>query len=298
MNTRILISYTYFLPAFKAGGPVQSIAHLIRNVNQDYEIFVITSNTDLGQKEPINVIPNTWHDFENGKAKVIYLSKENTNAFYIKMLIEKTNPAKIFVNGIYSIPFSIAPAFFFPQKTIIHVRGMLYPAALLQKAWKKFFFLSSFKLIGLHKRISFCVSDAKEEEYAKAVFGNNIKVHIAQNFPTYFPALEPLEKGIGQLYLCSIGLISPMKNHAMVLEALALVKTEIVWGIYGPIKDSIYWENCQKLLCNLPANIKVKYKQEINPSLVFDTLKKYHVFILPSQSENFGHALYEAMIAA
>jgi glycosyltransferase involved in cell wall biosynthesis len=267
-------------------------------VHQDYEIVVITSNTEFGEKESINVIPNTWQDFENGKAKVIYLSKEHANAFYIKKLIENINPAKIFVNGIYSIPFSIAPAFFFPKKTIMHVRGMLHPGALAQKAFKKKLFLTGIKLLGLHKKITFCVSDSKEKEFTQIVFGQHSKIAIAQNFPASFEAMESIDKNIGEIKLISIALISAMKNHALVLEAFALVKSDIIWDIYGPIKDPKYWEKCKELIAKLPSNITVTYKGEINPTQVYHTLHTYHFFILPSESENFGHALYEAMIAA
>jgi glycosyltransferase involved in cell wall biosynthesis len=298
LKLKLVICYNYFLPAYKAGGPVQSIAHLIRNVHEVYEIFVITSNTDLGEKEPINVIPNTWQEFENGKAKVIYLSKEYANAFYIKKLIENINPAKIFVNGIYSIPFSIALAFYFPKKTIMHVRGMLHPCALAQKAFKKKFFLAGINLLGLHKKITFCVSDAKEKEFTQIIFGKNSKIAIAQNFPASFDAIEPINKNTGVLKLISIALISPMKNHALVLEALSLVKYNIIWDIYGPIKDNDYWKNCKELITQLPFNITVVYKGVIHPAQVYHTLNNYHFFILPSESENFGHALYEAMVAA
>ncbi len=295
---KLVVLSEYFAPGYKYGGPISSIVNFQNELKYELKIYIISSNKEFSSKVILNVKADVWLKYGFEKSFIFYKTK--TLFYFIKILflIKKINPLKIFVNGIYSIPFSIIPALLFPKKTIMHVRGMLHPGALGQKAWKKKLFLGIFKIVGLHKRINFCVSDAKEEEYTKAVFGNNIKVHIAQNFPAYFPALEPLGKGIGQLYLCSIGLISPMKNHALILEALALVKTEIVWDIYGPIKDSIYWKNCQKNLANLPANIKVNYKQEINPSLVYDTLKKYHVFILPSQSENFGHALYEAMIAA
>lgn len=298
MKTKIVILYNYFLPAFKAGGPVQSIAHLIKNMHQDFEIFIITSNTELGGKDPINVITNNWKDFENGKAQVIYLSKENANAFYIKKLIENINPNKIFVNGIYSIPFSIAPAFFFPEKTIMHVRGMLHPGALAQKAFKKKLFLSGIKLLGLHKKITLCVSDSKEKVFTQIIFGLNTKIAIAQNFPASFEAIEPINKNIGELKLISIALISAMKNHALVLEALSLVKNNVIWDIYGPIKDNEYWEKCKELIAKLPSNISVVYKGEINPTQVYQTLNNYHFFILPSESENFGHALYEAMAAA
>ena len=298
MKPKLVICYNYFLPDFKAGGTVQSIAHLIRNVHQDFEIFVITSNTEFGENEPINVIPNTWQDFENGKAQVIYLSKEHANAFYIKKLIENINPNKIFVNGIYSFHFSVAPAIFFPQKTIMHVRGMLHPGALAQKPFKKKLFLSGIKLLGLHEKITFCVSDSKEKEFTQIIFGENSKITIAQNFPASFEAMEPINKNIGELKLISIALISAMKNHALVLKALASVEHNIIWDIYGPIKDNEYWVKCKELIAKLPPNVTVVYKGEINPTQVYQTLNNYHFFILPSESENFGHALYEAMVAA
>ena len=293
---RILITYNHFLPAFKAGGPIQSIANLIRNIHGEFEIYVITSNTDLGNIEPLNIISNSWQDFENGKAKVLYLSKNNAKAFYIKKIIQELNPNRIFVNGIYSIPFAIAPAFFFPQKTIMHVRGMLHPGALAQKPLKKKLFLLGIKLLGLQEKITFCVSDTLEKEYTRAIFGKNTNIRVAQNFPTTFEAIAPIKKEIGELKLVSIALISAMKNHALVLDSLALVKGKINWDIYGPIKDPAYWEKCKQLMAKLPSNITVVYKGEINPDQVYETLVNYHFFILPSQSENFGHALYEAMI--
>ena len=297
MKPKLVICYNHFLPAFKAGGPIQSIANLIRNLDAEYEIYVISSNLDFKSVEPLNVKINVWQDFENGKAKVIYLSKENLSSSFVKKLITELNPYKIFVNGIYSIPFAIAPAFYFPTKTIMHVRGMLHPGALAQKTTKKKLFLTFFKLLGIQKKIHFCVSDEKEMEYAKAIFGENIRINIAQNLPASFDILPTIRKEIGCLNLISIALISPMKNHLLVLEALTKVKSKIVWHIYGPIKDKSYLENCQELILKLPINVKVNYMGEINPNIVYNSLANYHMFILPSQSENFGHALYEAMIA-
>jgi glycosyltransferase involved in cell wall biosynthesis len=122
-------------------------------------------------------------------------------------------------------------------------------------------------------------------------------VNIAQNSPASFDMLPATKKEKGTLNLMSIALISPMKNHQLVLEALAFVKSSITWSIYGPIKDKPYWENCEKLISQLPPNIMVKYMGDINPTGVYSALATCDFFILPSQSENFGHALYEAMIA-
>lgn len=297
MKKKVVICYPHFLPAYKAGGPIQSIANLIRNLQEELELYVITTNKDLGSEAVLNVIPNAWQDFENGKAKVIYLSPEKITLFRIKHLIQDINPDTIFVNGLYSIPFSLAPAVCFPNITIMHVRGMLHPGALAQKKLKKQLFLKAIKWLGISRKIVFCASDAQEAVFTKTIFGKNAKVHIAQNFPAHFNALPALQKEVGHISLVSIALIGPMKNHDLILEALSLVKATVQWHIYGPIKDNTYWENCLQLIKNLPKNISVSYEGEVIPTEVYATLKKYHFFILPSESENFGHALYEAMIA-
>ena len=292
-----MVLYDYFFPAFKAGGPIQSIKNLINNIYDNFEIYVITSNLELGSNQILNVLPDIFNDFENGKAKVIYLSKVKRNISSIVNLIYSINPDKIFVNGIYSIKYSIVPSFYFPDKTIMHVRGMLHPGALEQKKIKKKLFLAFFKLLKLHKTIQFCVSDEKEKFYTQAIFGTKTKINIAKNFPANFDLLPTQKKEIGNLKLISVALVSPIKNHLLVLEALTMVKSSITWHIYGPIKDKEYWVNCNRKISFLPPNIKVKYMGVINPNQVYETLESYHMFILPSQSENFGHALFEAMMA-
>ena len=296
MLPKLLICYSYFLPAYKAGGPIQSIANLIRNLHADFDIYVLTSNTEFGG-QVLEIETNKWIDFEQNKAKVMYLSPENQSFFFIKKMLQQVQPDKIFVNGIYSIPFTWIPALLYPAKTIVHVRGMLHPGALNQKSTKKRLFLAGVKSSSLHLKVTFCVSDETEAQHTKTVFGEKVKVQIAQNFPASFEALPALHKEVGEVKLVSIALISPMKNHALVLEAIQHVKSTVVWDIYGPIKDPKYWESSKQLLPLLPSNCIVSYKGELNPTQVYSTLQNYHVFILPSESENFGHALYEAMIA-
>ena len=248
---KLLICYSYFLPAFKAGGPIQSIANLIRNLQEDFDIYVMTSNLEFGCDDLLTVPPNEWVDFEQNKAKVMYLSPENQSFFFIKKMLQQVQPDKIFVNGVYSLPFTWIPALLYPAKTIIHVRGMMHPGALNQKSLKKRLFLAGVKSLGIHLKVTFCVSDEKEAQFTKAVFGEKVKVQIAQNFPASFEALPALQKEVGEIKLVSIALISPMKNHALVLEALQQVKSKVVWDIYGPIKDQKYWEQCKKIILSL-----------------------------------------------
>jgi glycosyltransferase involved in cell wall biosynthesis len=74
-------------------------------------------------------------------------------------------------------------------------------------------------------------------------------------------------------------------------------EVSIEYNIYGPIKDQQYWEACEAQIKKLPPNITVNYHGDIAPGKIVDALAANHVFILPSKSENYGHAIYEAMSA-
>jgi len=83
----------------------------------------------------------------------------------------------------------------------------------------------------------------------------------------------------------------------VILESLGNIESVIQYDIYGPVKDAGYWDECLTKIKLLPHNIKVTAHKEIDPSKVKEVLTGAHVFILPSKSENFGHAIYEALSA-
>lgn len=240
---------------------------------------------------------NKWNDFENGSAKVFYLQSNKLKT--IKALIDEVNPDKIIVNGIYSIPFAWYPAWLYPKKTIMHIRGMLHPGALGQKALKKRLFLLLIGLTGITKKIQFWVSDEAEAQFTRKQFPASQKIWVVPNLPASFKTSEVLPKAPNKLMLCSIALISPMKNHLLVVKALTELQIEIgaqlTYHIYGPVKDQKYWMECLIEMNRIKERIEVKYMGEIEPTHIESTLEKYHAFILPSQSENFGHAIFEAL---
>ena len=57
----ILILIDWFLPAYKAGGPVRSVANLIENLKNDFEFKIVTGDRDLGDTSPFkDVKTNSW----------------------------------------------------------------------------------------------------------------------------------------------------------------------------------------------------------------------------------------------
>lgn len=173
---------------------------------------------------------------------------------------------------------------------------MLHPGALSQKNIKKKLFLSAWKLFDMHKKVSFHASDEEEKKHIEHFFGEEINILVAGNYPRKFKQHSLVKKN-GFIKLVSVGLISPMKNHLMILEAFEHTPAIIEYHRCGPVKDMVYWQKCLDQMKQLPVNVTVKYHGEVAPGLVEEMLHKGHVFILPSKSENFGHAFYEALSA-
>ena len=291
----VLIFYNYFTPAYKAGGPIQSINSMIRALSEDYNFNIFCSDVDHDGTH-LNVQTDTWLPFN--QSKVLYATSRFLKAESVNNLIKETKPRVLFINGIYSWYFNMLPLLRSKGvRKIVSVRGMLHPGALSQKAFKKKLYLIFWKFLGLHKRCEFHATTIDEKHFIEKVFGTDITTWVAGNFPNVLDYQQAVKKRERSLILISVALVSPMKNHLLVLQALKDIRVSIEYKIYGPIKDTVYWKQCEELLKLLPANVKVVYAGEVVPALIPDALKEADVFILPSKSENFGHAIYEAMTA-
>lgn len=287
----VLIFIPWFSPAYKAGGPIRSIANLVEGGEGETRYRIICSNKDLdGAILPVEA--DRWLSF-NACTQVWY------SAVAFPKEGEASGPATVLlINGIYSWPYNLKPVLFSKAgRIIVSVRGMLHPGALSQKAGKKKLYLRLWKILGLQRKVEFHAADAQEKDHIRAVFGPLARVHIAANLPRVLQKQPVREKRAGVLNLVTIALVSPMKNILPVLQALKKLEATVQFRLYGPVKDQAYWKCCQELLPTLPANIRFSYGGDIHPDQVPAALEKGDVFILPSKSENFGHALFEALSA-
>ena len=293
--TKIFITIPWFLPAFRAGGPVQSIANLVKEY-EDVEYFIFCGDTDLNGGELENITTGEWVRY-NDHTRVWYSGPDKISDSMVKQ-VEEIKPDILYIIGMFSWHFNMVPLLFCKApKKILSTRGMLHPGALSQKKWKKKIYLEIFKLLEYHHKVHFHATDEEENKYISKYFGEAATIFTAGNFPNKIDALPVAEKEPGNLKLVSIALISPMKNILMVLTAMAKCNYHIEYNIYGPVKDTNYWELCKEKIKTLPGNIRVNYHKEIVPQKVKEVLMNAHVFILPSKSENFGHAIYEALSA-
>ena len=50
---RLLLLSDWFDPAYKAGGPIRSAVNFVKQMKDDYEIFILTSDRDLNDMKPL-----------------------------------------------------------------------------------------------------------------------------------------------------------------------------------------------------------------------------------------------------
>lgn len=291
----VFITIPWFAPAYKAGGPIQSMVNLITNYTTNISYKIFCSNKDLDGSALQNIETDTWVKYNNC-TEVFYTS--NFSKKILNREIETVKPDVLFIIGMFSWQYNILPMLMpFKNKKILSVRGMLHPGALSQKSIKKNIFINILKVLKISNKLIFHATDTEEEMHVKNIFGNNAQVKVASNFGKQIQNKSIIPKEVSFLKLITVALISPMKNYLLVLQALKKCTANIDYTICGPVKDEAYWQLCLNEIKLMPSNITVNYIGEVLPAVVEKELRSNHVFIMPSKSENFGHAIFEALSA-
>lgn len=291
MKNEILIFYDWYSPAFKAGGPIQSLNNLVAYLEKDHQVKILCSNKD-NDNSILNVLSNSWTQISATTS--IWYNSETSIFKWIKFI--KQQQSKIwYLNGIYSLRYNIIPIIFKRKsKVVIAPRGMLQAGALSNKKFKKYIYLFLLNIFGGFKNVYWHATDEQEALDIKKWFPHSNKIFLVSNIPkSPIPSITIPEKKQGVLNLIYLSLISEKKNLHLLLKSIQDLKG-VTLDIYGPIKDKNYWERKCKPLLNQMQNV-AKYKGEVEPINVQNTIANYDVFILLTSGENFGHAIYESL---
>lgn len=298
---RILVLADWYLPAYKAGGPVKSVAALVYHLRADYDFYIITSDKDAFETQSLPVETKTWTIGKYGE-KVLYLPGKISKGD----LLEAANGIEydvVYINSFFSKPFSIYPLLLQKQgkinkPVVLAPRGMLRTGALAIKPAKKKIFLALSKLGGLHKNITWHATSEQEVNEIRNIYGANAEVVLAANL-TLPPAHKRTnyEKKSGELKVCSVTRLVRNKKIDLAIEILKEIKEgKISYDIYGPAEDKAYYEECLVLTKDLRSELTITFHGNIEPQEVEGKLQEHHVFLLPTETENFGHAIIEAML--
>lgn len=302
---KILIFVDWYLPGYKAGGPIRSIANMYSHLKNDYTFRIVTSDMDLHADKPYpSVVSDTWTKGPDG-CDVMYLSAAKRNYKTILQILKEERADFIYLNSVFSKIFTLYPLLarkrhFGVRKVILAPRGMLGKGALDIKPVKKKVYLRWMKMMGLCYTIRWHASSPSEEKEIKKVFGQSASTQVALNLSESRTIVyHPKSKKPGTLKMAFLSRISFKKNLTGTLQLLAKTSAahHIQFDIFGPIEDEDYWAKCKTLIAEMPAHVKVNYKGAIPNEQVANTLKDYHFSILLTFNENFGHSIIESMAA-
>lgn len=301
---KVLVFIDWYLPGFKAGGPIRSCANMVGRMEEHFHFKVFTGNSDLGESIPYSeVITDAWNTLPGGE-EVFYSSAAFRSHANIEKLIRAEAPDVIYLNSMFSKWFTLVPLMIAKKygkaKVVIAPRGMLSPGALGIKSGKKRIFLSFSKMLRLFNGVRWHASTEVEVGEIKKMFGHHVDVIHAMNLtPLPEQALPPASKNADELRLVYIGRISLVKNTLQSIESLAFLKgnCRVKYDIYGPHDDAEYLQKCKDAAGALPENVKVEFKGPIKNSSVTEVLRQAHFMFMLTFNENFGHAIAEALSA-
>lgn len=300
---RVLVFIDWYLPGYKAGGPIQSCANLVHHLADQFDFFIVTRNTDYCETAAYTGIKSDeWNVIDANGTQVYYFSDANLNFKSIKKICQDTAFDFAYINGVYSYYFSILPLYFLKgnstKKIIVAARGMLAQSAIQVKKTKKNIFLVLAKSLGLFKKVTFQASTAAEVKDIEKAIGKDTLIVEAGNLPRKITQLifEAKKKSSGKLRLVNVARIAPEKNLKFALQILKEVKAEIEFDFFGPIYNESYFKECAQLIEQMPSNIKVNYRNSLKSEEVAATILTYHALLMPTLGENFGHIILESFV--
>lgn len=298
---KILVLNGQYLPGYKGGGPIQSCVNMIENLSDKFEFYVLCADRDFKSDKPYeNIKINSWNQV--GSAKVFYMSPERQTIKGFNEIFSNIEFDIIYLNGFFSPIFTIKPLILKwvgklkGKKIIITPRGD-FTGGCENKKLKKYLYIYLCKFIGLYRGLIWHATSELEERDINHKFKNANIFTVPNLAAKYIPKDNIIDKRQGELKLVFISRIFPKKNLKFALEVLREIKEgNIIFDIYGPMEDKQYWDECMKVIKEIPSNVKVAYKGEIEHSEIEDIFSRYHAFFFPTLGENYGHVIVEAIM--
>ena len=310
---RILVLIDYYLPGYKAGGPLRTLANMVERMSDEYEFWIVTRDRDFGDNQPYaDVCLGEWVD--QGLAKVFYVPKAQWGVWRMRELLSETQYDILYLNSFFSwwgtgIPLLLRRLHRARSvPVVIAPRGEFSQGALRLKAFKKQVYIFLTRWVGLYKGLIWQASSKHEvDDIANQRIVERRRVLVAKNVlvaPDLLPDMQiapvgavAAERAVGPLRLVFISRISSKKNLDFLLRTLQRVSNPVELAIYGPREDVGYWTSCQELIRALPSNVKVDVGGQVPHEEIRTVFGQHDIFVFPTRGENFGHVIFEALAA-
>jgi glycosyltransferase involved in cell wall biosynthesis len=294
-------------PAYLAGGPARSVHALVETLHEDFAFAVITPAFDGSARQTMeSVEPGRWST--SGQVRIWYEASRRIAPRTVATLIRQSRPQVIYLNSFFDYRFTVLPLLAARvtarrARILLAPRGELSPGALALKRRKKRVFISVFKLLRLHRSVSWHASTDQEKAEIDTEFGTDLNVHVALNLRTGLfgdETVRPQSQDARSRHSRSVvffSRITPKKNLLAVIRALSFVENDTHLSIAGPVDDTAYWKKCLEAVNEMREPGLVRYTGPVLAQDVVPFLRRFDLFVLPTFGENFGHAVLESLAA-
>lgn len=305
---RILVVVGSYLPGFKGGGPIRTIANLVELLGDEFDFRIVTADRDLGEERAYaGIQKGEWQRV--GKGKVRYLAPEEQTWDAWRRLLNTLEYDLIYLSSFFST-LTVQTLWLRRFKQIPNVPAVLAPrgefsrGALAIKSYKKHPYLAAANLSDLAKDIVWHASSEYEAQDIRRELSAPAHVVMA-GLPIAWDASDSVErvslnagdKTAGHLRAVFLSRLAPKKNLDMALRLLEQVRGQVQFDIYGTRDDEGYWRICERMIGRLPPNVRGQYCGAALPDQVNRIFSNYHLLLFPTRGENFGYVILEALFA-
>ena len=305
----VLVFVGNYLPGHKAGGIIRTVVNTVEHLGDEFTFKVITRDRDVGDTQPYaNIEVNRWQTV--GSAEVCYLPPQSCTTTSLAELVERTPHDALYLNSFFD-PLTVKTLVnvklgrIESKRVIVSPRGEFAWASLRQKYVKKYLFMLAARLVGLYQGITWHASSQFEAQDIVDVMKVDPRtIHVAFDFAVKDtegdvadPPPAPLAADPHCLSLVFLSRVAREKNLDYAIKVLGKVKSRVAFDIFGPTADAAYWNECQALIRELPANITVNYRGAVEGGDVVRVFSAHDAFLFPTGGEAYGHVIAEALIA-
>lgn len=303
-RVRVLVLTGYYEPAFRGGGPIQTLRALLRDRPEWVDASVICSNSDLGDVAFLVDAPDTWIDRD--EISVRYVSRGWRSLISaLNSARRDLGPSIVYLNSFFSIRYTLMPQLWrltgFGRRAgfVLAPRGELHKGALAIKSPKKQMLITVYRILSLHRRVLWHASTDEEAGDIRRVFGEFVSVVVREN-ETSLPSSAHIRSG-RELGICRLTFASRAvrkKGLLILLEALRRVTSPVAVEIIGGFEDPSYESQCRDAAARLPSHVSIEFRGPLPREEVLGSLRRADGMVFPTEGENFGHVIAEALSEA
>lgn len=305
---RVLTFVSYYLPGFRSGGPVRTIANMVEQLAPTITFRIVTADRDALDAAPYpDVEVDAWNAV--GMADVFYASPGRRGVRAIGRMLRESPYDVLYLNSFFGPVFTLRPYLAMrlglapARPCVIAPRGEFSAGALRLKAWKKRPYIQLIRRTGWFRGVTWQASSEYEAGDIRRALGPSAgRIDVASDLSPPLsepvkPTPNPSRGPDSPLRVCFLSRIVPKKNLDFALRVLTRVSVPVDFDIYGPVEDERYWRRCRETIAALPGHVCVRYHGEVPHARVRHVMSEHDLFLLPTLGENYGHVIAEALAA-